>query len=110
APGDVVRKSLDMELYRGPVGRKQGHGHTPFLPDHDGMGAIRGQRDLDQALFSRIRVVSHDQQPARRLARFHAPSPFPSTGVKPPWKLTAEAQIAIHLAEPTSKLMGIRDC
>ena len=55
-------------------------------------------------------VAQRQQQPLRGLARFHAPGAFPSAGKEACAELTAEAQVALDLAEPAGQTAGIGEC
>ena len=69
----------------------------------------RGQRDLDDKLVLLAQAVGQ-QQPPRRLARFHAPGAFRSAGKKAVAVLTAQAQVARYLAHPAGQTQGIGEC
>jgi len=47
------------------------------------------------------------QQPPRGLARFHAPGAFRSAGKKAKAVLTAQAEVALDLADPAGQTAGI---
>ena len=52
-------------------------------------------------------VAWSQQQPPRGLARFHPPGAFPSAGKEACAELTAEAQVALYLADPAGEAAGI---
>ena len=101
-PGEVGGEIFDMDLHPGPVGGEQVQGHAPFLPDQDGLAAVGGQRGLDDMLV-RLAQCHGQQQPPRGLARVHAPGAFRSAGKKAHAELTAEAQVALDLADPAGQ-------
>ena len=53
------------------------------------------------------RLLGRQQQLPRGLARFHPPGAFPSAGKKAGPELTAQAQVALELAEPAGQTAGI---
>ena len=109
-PGKVGGEIFDVDLHPAAVGGELVQGHAPFLPDQDGLVAVGGQRDLDDLLVRLARLHGQQQQPPRRLARFHAPGAFPSAGKKARAELTAEAEVALDLAHPAGKTAGIGEC
>ena len=99
-----------MDLDPGPVAGQLVQGHAPFLPDQDGLVAVGRQRDLDDLLVRLVRFHGQHQQPPRGLARFHPPGAFPSAGEKTCAELTAEAEVALDLAEPAGQTRRIGEC
>src|SRR6202142_430522 len=79
-PGEVGAEVLDLGLDARPVGSQQPRRHAPLLPGEDGLVAVGRQRGLDE-LLTRVDVIhGPDEQPPRRLARFHPPGAFPAAG------------------------------
>ena len=105
-PGDVGGEVFDVDLDPGPVGGQQLQRHAPFLPDQHGLVAVGDERGFDGVLGRPVRLVrvpGQHQQPLRGLARFHASRAFPSAREEACAELTAEAQVALHLAEPAGE-------
>src|SRR6185436_8489686 len=100
APGDVVSEIFDMDLDPRSVGRDQFQRHAAFLPDHESLVAVAGQRDLELAASRLPGPFGHEQQPPRRLARLHPSRAFPSAGMEAGSVLPAEAEVALDLAVP----------
>ena len=50
------------------------------------------------------------QQPLWRLAHFDAPGAFPPAGKETCAELTAQAQVALYLAEPAREPAGVGEC
>ena len=50
------------------------------------------------------------QQPPRGLARVHPPGAFRPAGKKAKAELTAQAQVALDLADPAGQTAGIGEC
>ncbi|MBE1603882.1 hypothetical protein HEB94_000730 [Actinopolymorpha pittospori] len=59
---------------------------------------------------SGARVLGHQQQPLRRLARFHVPGAFPSAAKEMCAEVAAGPQVALYLANPAGETAGIGDC
>jgi hypothetical protein len=68
--------------------------------------AVGGQRGLDGVLIRLAVVFGHHQQPAG-LARFHPPGTLPLAGKKACPELTAQAEVALELADPAGQAAGI---
>jgi hypothetical protein len=95
-----------MDLDPGPVGGEQVNGHAPLLPDQDGLVAVGGQGGLHEMVPRMARLRGHQQQPARRLARLHAPRARPAVK-EAGTELAAGVQVALDLAEPAGNAAGI---
>ena len=95
-----------MDLVPGSVLSEQVHGHAPQVQDQDSVVAVGGQRGLDGVLICLADVFSHHQQVPRGLARLHPPGAFPSVKKACP-ELTAQAQVALELAEPAGQTAGV---
>src|SRR6266511_4106503 len=110
SPGEVVGEIFDVDLHPGPVSGEQVQGHPPCFPDHHGLVAVGGQHDLGFVLARLVRFLATHEQPLRGLARFDTPGAFPSAGEETCPVLTAEAQVALHLAVPTGQTRGVGEC
>src|SRR5690348_14183813 len=94
---------FDVDLYPGSVGSEKVHGHAAFFQDQDGVVAVGGQPGLDGMLIGLTVVFRHHQQMPGGLAYLYPPGTFPSAGEKACPELTAQAQVALELAEPASQ-------
>ena len=106
-PREVSAEIFNMDLDPRPVTGEVGHGHAPLLPDHSGLAAVGGQRDLDGLILRLVRFPVQHQQPPRGLAGFHPPCAFPSAGKNPLAILAARSQVSLNLAPPAGQTRGI---
>src|SRR5262249_37619665 len=85
AAGEIRTEILDVDLDSRAVRGEQLDRHSAFLPDHSGLVALGGERDLYLTVFAVALVGIHrrrNEKTLRRLAGFDATDAAPATGVE----------------------------
>src|SRR5260370_2906373 len=118
-PGQVGGEIFGVDLPPCPVRGDRVQGHALDRDDQDGLAAVSSQRGLNGLSERRraatlsprlVRLPGCHQQPARGLARFHAPSTVPTFRLEVKMELSAGAEAAFYLAVPPRQSARIGNC